>query len=228
MSHTFVFLSFKKHWFKYILPLQQPPLFPFFFFLQCFLIFFYEYIYKLKRRQRAAFWKHNFASTEHHLLFSPASGHDAMSVMNTFWLTPFSHLVNILKRKHHILYLLSFLFSFFSTIQSFSEPSCFPNHSIFRLSVWRISIWWFTGKAVHISKQSLLFLILSFSILLFPVVIHFGRYFNRDFPKKRIRSNIKMHLNNIQELKWGLITNMKHDYLLLEEVKHSGGNSGWM
>lgn len=52
-------------------------------------------------------------------------------------------------------------------------------------------ICWFTGKAVHVYKQSLFFLILSFSILLFPVVIQSGRCFHGDFPKERIQSDIK-------------------------------------
>lgn len=93
-----------------------------------------------------------------------------------------------------------FFFSIFLPSKASLSPFAFPTAPFSDFpSLRNLFIWWFTGKAVHVYKQSLLFLILSFSILLFPVVIHFGRYFHGDFPHKRIQSDTKTHLNNIQE-----------------------------
>lgn len=71
--------------------------------------------------------------------------------------------------------MLFLTFFFFFLSEASPSPIAFPTvpFSDFPSSK-NLFIWWFTGKAVRVYKQSLLFLILSFSILLFPVVIHFG------------------------------------------------------
>jgi len=105
------------------------------------------------------------------------------------------------KKKTHILSFFLFIY-IFPHSEAFLRPVTFPTAPFSDFpSPKKLFIWWLTGKAVHIYKQSLLFLILSFSFLLFPVVIHFGWHFHGDFPKKRIQSDTKVHLNNIQEEK---------------------------
>lgn len=194
--------SFLKPRYKYILRLLLPPLFHPMFVQVCFLFLFFKYqcICNFNRRETA---DTRSPRREHHPSALALGVGDTMSAVCRSWLNSISSSVNALKRKKKTHILSFFLFIYiFPHSEAFLRPVTFPTAPFSDFpSPKKLFIWWLTGKAVHIYKQSLLFLILSFSFLLFPVVIHFGWHFHGDFPKKRIQSDTKVHLNNIQEEK---------------------------
>lgn len=116
-------------------------------------------------------------------------------------LTNSSHpLHTVQRKKKNMFFMFACLVGFFNS-KSQAETLCFSNCSIFRLSKLNepLNLVAYWKSCSHLQTKLTLFLILSLSTLLFPVLVHFGQYFHRDFPEKRIQSDIEVHLNNIQE-----------------------------
>lgn len=107
-------------------------------------------------------------------------------LLGIFCLTPVSHSIFPKRKFSSGEQAMPFITVFFPVVFPPTPFSAFP-------SLKHPFICWFTGKAVHISKQSWFFLILSFSLLLFPVVIQSGRCFHGDFPKERIQSDTESY-----------------------------------